>query len=85
LKTVIQNFEENMPIYEYLCKDCGTRFELIKPMSAADEKASCPKCASLEVRRLISMVNAFSGGKNISGSSGSCSSCSSSNCSSCGV
>ena len=52
-----------MPIYEYLCKDCGNRFEQIKPMSTADEKISCPKCASLEVRRLISVVNAFSGGK----------------------
>jgi len=74
-----------MPIYEYVCKDCGNHFEVIKPISAADEKTNCPKCSSTQVRRLISVVNAFSSGKSITSKGNSCSGCSSSNCNSCGV
>lgn len=31
-----------MPLYEYQCPTCGTRFEALRPMSRADEPASCP-------------------------------------------
>jgi len=33
-----------MPIYEYLCNDCGSRFEQI--VLSRDTKIACPKCAS---------------------------------------
>jgi len=42
-----------MPIYEYLCSRCKTRFELRRPFSEADNPALCPKCNS-EARKLIS-------------------------------
>jgi putative FmdB family regulatory protein len=41
-----------MPLYEYQCKKCGHRFELIQSFSAEDPK-ECPVCHS-EVERLIS-------------------------------
>ena len=41
-----------MPLYEYQCKKCGHRFELIQSFSAEDAK-ECPVCHS-EVERLIS-------------------------------
>jgi len=41
-----------MPLYEYQCKKCGHRFELIQSYSAADPK-ECPVCQG-EVERLIS-------------------------------
>jgi putative FmdB family regulatory protein len=41
-----------MPLYEYKCKKCGHRFELIQSFSAPDAK-ECPVCQG-EVERLIS-------------------------------
>jgi putative FmdB family regulatory protein len=41
-----------MPLYEYKCKKCGHRFELIQSFSAGDAK-ECPVCQG-EVERLIS-------------------------------
>ncbi|MCS6915472.1 MAG: zinc ribbon domain-containing protein [Myxococcales bacterium] len=40
-----------MPIYEYLCSDCGTRFEAIVWYS---EQASCSQCQSSRLERLPS-------------------------------
>jgi len=41
-----------MPIYEYQCKKCGHRFELIQKFSDAPRKR-CPECRGA-VERLIS-------------------------------
>jgi putative FmdB family regulatory protein len=41
-----------MPLYEYLCKQCGHRFERIQSFSAEDVK-ECPVCQG-PVERLIS-------------------------------
>jgi putative FmdB family regulatory protein len=32
-----------MPLYEYLCDDCG-RFEMMRRVSERDEPALCPEC-----------------------------------------
>jgi putative FmdB family regulatory protein len=42
-----------MPVYEYECQWCGTRFDLLRRMSEADDPAKCPKCAVSEVRRCV--------------------------------
>ncbi|HIV57311.1 MAG TPA: zinc ribbon domain-containing protein [Candidatus Stackebrandtia faecavium] len=31
-----------MPRYEYRCRTCTSTFEKVRPMSAADDPASCP-------------------------------------------
>jgi putative FmdB family regulatory protein len=31
-----------MPVYEYLCRDCDTRFEARRSMSEAAEPITCP-------------------------------------------
>jgi putative FmdB family regulatory protein len=42
-----------MPIYEYLCDGCDTRFEQLQTVN--DRAApSCPSCSTDRVRRLIS-------------------------------
>ncbi|MDR3774054.1 MAG: zinc ribbon domain-containing protein [Terracidiphilus sp.] len=41
-----------MPAYEYLCDECGSRFERRQKMSDAAIE-SCPQCAG-SVKRLIS-------------------------------
>ncbi len=43
-----------MALYEYKCSDCEERFELMRPMSAADDLAECPECGGTESRRLVS-------------------------------
>lgn len=43
-----------MPVYEFECEECGTRFD---ELVAADASSPpCPACASLKVRRLLSQV-----------------------------
>ncbi|GFO63499.1 zinc ribbon domain-containing protein [Geomonas paludis] len=42
-----------MPIFEYVCKECGTRFEKLHKGSAADE-CSCPTCGSAAVNKALS-------------------------------
>src|SRR5919107_4560891 len=43
-----------MALYEYKCAGCEDRFDLMRPMSAADEPAECPECGSTQSRRVIS-------------------------------
>ena len=43
-----------MALYEYKCPDCEERFDLMRAMSAADERAECPECGGTGSRRLIS-------------------------------
>lgn len=31
-----------MPVYEYVCDKCETRFEALRPASRMDEPAPCP-------------------------------------------
>ncbi len=42
-----------MPIYEYRCTKCGTKFELMRPFSEADKATVCLKCGS-EAQKLVS-------------------------------
>jgi putative FmdB family regulatory protein len=42
-----------MPIYEYLCDECGERFE--EYLSTSDKPAPpCPKCGSGDVTKQLS-------------------------------
>ena len=43
-----------MPVYEFVCADCDTRFDtLVRSFSAADE-VTCRECESGNVRRQVS-------------------------------
>ena len=73
-----------MPLYEYVCLDCGARKELLRSMSAADEVAPCDYCGSEHVKRLLSRFCARSTGSDGMGVPGnSCASCSGKNCAAC--
>ena len=75
-----------MPIYEYVCLDCGERVELIRSMKDADAPLACKNCQSEHTSRLLSMFNAHSAGRVVAGSSsgGGCAGCAGGACSSCG-
>jgi putative FmdB family regulatory protein len=53
-----------MPIYEYVCDDCETRYERI--VMSASQKIECPKCASKSHTLQLSV---FSAGKSGNGTS----------------
>ena len=73
-----------MPIYEYVCFDCGKRFEILRSIKEADSPILCNICQSNQTKRAVSVFFAQSGSKIIAGSSNSgCSGCSSGSCSSC--
>ena len=42
-----------MPIYEFECKKCSNRFELMRAVSAMNKRAKCPSCNSQATKRLV--------------------------------
>jgi putative FmdB family regulatory protein len=50
-----------MPLYEYYCSDCKSKFELLVSHKHADD-IICMKCQSENVRRLLSIFAAPRGG-----------------------
>jgi len=42
-----------MPVYEFLCGACGTRFQVLSSIAERDEKAVCPDCGSREVAAVL--------------------------------
>jgi putative FmdB family regulatory protein len=43
-----------MPIYEFICEECGEIFEELVPSLQATKDVSCPACQSDLVRKLVS-------------------------------
>jgi putative FmdB family regulatory protein len=77
-----------MPVYEYYCEHCDRRFEALRPMSQSTAPMTCPRCATPDARRLVSVFAAVSrdsgGSRLVAGSgSGGCASCNGS-CATCG-
>jgi len=77
-----------MPIYEYQCVDCCTKFEKLRPMSQASAPAPCVHCGSNHTSRTLSLFAAISKGSDgvaqaISGTGGGCASCAATNCATC--
>jgi putative FmdB family regulatory protein len=69
-----------MPLYEYVCQGCGTRFEVLQRVGAGASEAACPKCGGREVAKQHStFASAIAG----AGGSGSLP-CGASSASSCG-
>ena len=67
-----------MPIYEFKCKECDSRFELLCGVGGWDG-VSCPECGGGKVAKLLSSFFSRSVGADGSSHShgGSCSSCAS--------
>ena len=76
-----------MPIYEYNCPTCQTKFEMLRPISQSDEKAECPTCGKLSVRAIsrFSCLAKDDTGFTAPIGGSSCSGCHSASCSSCGA
>jgi putative FmdB family regulatory protein len=47
-----------MPVYEYLCDDCGP-FKDLRPMAECDDPQACPQCEVLAPRVILTAPNFF--------------------------
>ncbi|MDH3743753.1 MAG: zinc ribbon domain-containing protein [Acidobacteriota bacterium] len=65
-----------MPLYEYLCADCGHRFEFLQSLGAGTEGLSCPRCGETKLEKQLSTFAGQSsggvGGRHDSGRTGGC-------------
>ena len=50
-----------MPVYEYVCRKCNTRYDLSRPMSRSEEDTPCPHCDGAG-QRVYSVFTALSKG-----------------------
>ncbi len=73
-----------MPLYEYHCPTCDTRFELLVPMSRSSAAAMCP-AGHPGAPRVVSVFATHTKGENgsvsaLAGGGGGCGSCSGGAC-----
>ncbi len=72
-----------MPLYEYYCRRCEGRFELLRPMGRMDDPAACPN-GHEGGERVLSMFAAFAQGESETGEApagaGGCAGCAGGSC-----
>ena len=56
-----------MPVYEYYCSHCHTKFDALRAMHQADARIACENCESERTARVLSVFFAASGGSSASG------------------
>jgi putative FmdB family regulatory protein len=45
-----------MPIYEFICEDCGHPFEELLFRASAVDDVRCPGCESASIRKKLSLI-----------------------------
>lgn len=73
-----------MPLYEYVCKDCGQHFDALRSIKDADKPIQCRSCHGENITRAMSVFYATSGGHPVTSTAGGCGGCSGGSCASCG-
>ncbi len=63
-----------MPLYEYVCENCGQTFTVLQPVGEGSENVRCPYCDSNEVKKIFSPFASFFGSSGDSGWGGGCTS-----------
>lgn len=75
-----------MPIYEFECKKCANRFEVLFRSFNDRPKVICDRCGSKRVTRAMSvfgMISKSSDGNTFSRTSSSCAGCTRTSCAGC--
>lgn len=72
-----------MPIYEFVCKKCGSAFDRLVPFDWKTAGVQCSECGSTELDRVVSRIGGFSSGGKLKTAGDSCTSCSTGTCSTC--
>lgn len=47
-----------MPVFEYQCEECKSKFDIYHKSQNSQEEVSCPKCGSANYRKLLSSFSA---------------------------
>ena len=63
-----------MPIFEYRCEDCNTKYEVLHKSSQNIEDVTCPKCNSKNNKKLLSSFSASMGSSSSFSAGDSCAS-----------
>ena len=45
-----------MPLFEFRCRDCGGRFEVLTSYEQSEGRMLCAQCQSANVRKLVPLV-----------------------------
>ena len=62
-----------MPLYEYRCRGCGERFEILQRLGEDGDKLSCPRCGEPRPERVLStFASGGSGGAREAAPAGGC-------------
>ena len=64
-----------MPLYEYKCSNCKTKFEVLHKSATQTREVPCPSCNSVQIKKLFSTFSS-----NVSSDSHTSSECSSGQC-----
>jgi putative FmdB family regulatory protein len=71
-----------MPIYEYRCKRCEDKFEVLVGFSGGDGVV-CPRCGAIDIERCFSPVGIRSKGTSTTKGGSSCGTCKATSCATC--
>ena len=52
-----------MPLYEYQCKTCESKFEILQGMNEANDELTCPDCGSPDATKVFSLFASVGNGK----------------------
>lgn len=61
-----------MPIYTYICQNCGEKFDLLLGVNQEKAKLVCKRCGSKKIKKVLSSFSVGSSGSNTSSSGPSC-------------
>jgi putative FmdB family regulatory protein len=61
-----------MPLYEYRCRDCGERFEVLQRLGQGGEDLTCPRCGEGRPERLLSTFSSTTGSREAAADGGGC-------------
>lgn len=66
-----------MPIYEYVCEDCGEKYDKFVRSSLAKIELKCPKCGGTQAKKAFSVFGVRGAANQpLSGAAASAASCS---------
>ena len=52
-----------MPLYEYQCKTCESKFEVLQGINEANDELACPDCNSLNTTKIFSLFASVGNGR----------------------
>ncbi|MCK4859500.1 MAG: hypothetical protein KAS87_02960 [Candidatus Omnitrophica bacterium] len=61
-----------MPVYSYICKDCGGKFDLLIGITSEKVELKCKKCNSKNIEKTLGAFNMGGSGSKFNSSGSSC-------------